>query len=320
MRSIFCIVIGFISMLVAGARADTGLLPGEVIVNGVEFVRIPAGEFEYTVETNSAHLQPDGPPLYRQVRVWLDDFYLAKYEARARDQERFMNAGAVSLEALARLAQEQAEQVDVDRSADPGCTVRRRADGHYYRPEADHDLPATNLSWEIAVEFAQWMGFRLPTEAEWEKAARGPDRRIWPWGNDYPDDTYALFTWTKSCHPVPVNAYPKGRSPYGLHNMAGNVAEHVSDWYSTDFDAGLKDGVHNPMAALQGTPVPYQIPQKISKGGRWSQGPAQQAIAARRLLRPAGAAAGEGVRFALDVAFVRQHLAQGTAHIVNDSP
>lgn len=319
MRSICCALFASLFMLGTGAQADSAL-PAEIIVNDVEFLHIAAGEFQYTVETNSAHLQPDGPPIYRHVRVWLDDFYMAKYEARARDQERFMNSGAVSQDALARLTQEQSEHVDIDRSADPGCTVRRNADGRYYRPDAGRDLPATELSWELAVEFAQWMGFRLPTEAEWEKAARGPDRRIWPWGNDYPDDTYAFFTWAKSCHPVPVNAYPKGRSPYGLYNMAGNVSEHVSDWYSTDFDASLRDGDRNPALAASGTPVPYQTPQKISKGGRWTQGPAQMAIAARQLLRPANATAGEGVRFTLDVASVRRHLAQGKARIVKDSP
>lgn len=317
-RLILDVFAALLLMLAAAAQADG--LPDEVLVNDVEFVRIPAGEFQYTVETNSGHLQPDGPPMYRHVRVWLDEFYLAKYEARARDQERFMNAGAASPGALARLAQEQSEHVAVDRSADPGCTVRRNTAGRYYRPDATQDLPATNLSWELAVEFAQWMGFRLPTEAEWEKAARGPDRRIWPWGNDYPDDTFALFIWTRSCHPVPVNAYPKGRSPYGLYNMAGNVSEHVSDWYNTEFDAAFKDGDSKPAPALAGTPVPFQIPQKISKGGRWSQGPAQQAIAARRLMRPAGAAASEGVRFALDAATVRSHLAQGTARLVKDQP
>lgn len=295
-------------------------LPNDVKVNGVEFVRIPAGEFTYTVETNSGHLQPGGPALFRHVRVWLDDYYLARFEARASDQERFYNARGVSSSALDRLAKEQAKLVDMDRAADPGCTVRRAGDGRYYRPNEALDLPATNLSWEIATEFANWMGFRLPTEAEWEKGARGPDQRIWPWGNDYPDDTQALFSWTKSCHPVPVDALPKGRSPYGLFNMAGNVAEYVSDWYSTVFDAALKDGARNPPLASSGTPVPYEVAQKISKGGRWGQGPAQLAIASRRLLRPAGGSAGEGVRFALDAQTLRQHLAQGTAHVIKDTP
>lgn len=301
--------------------AHATALPAEVVINGVEFVHIPAGEFLYTVETNSAHLQPGGPPMYRHVRIWLDDYYLAKFEARARDQERFLNSGALPADALARQAQEQAEHTAIDRTQDPGCTVRRAADGRYYRPEPQQDLPATDLTWEIAAAFAQWMGFRLPTEAEWEKAARGPiGRRLWPWGDSYPDDTVALFTWTRLCKPLPVDALPKGRSPYGLHNMAGNVSEYVINWYNTDFDAALKDGDRNPLPPQEGTPMPFEIPQRIAKGGRWHREPVHLVIAARELVRPAGGAAANGVRFAIDANEVRRHLAQGSARILKEMP
>jgi iron(II)-dependent oxidoreductase len=248
---------------------------------------------------------------FRNVQLWLDDYYIARYEARARDQERFMNAGALPQGVLDRMAAER---------SDTGCTVRRAADGRYYRPKPKSDLPATNLSWEMAELFAHWMGFRLPTEAEWQKAARGGERRIWPWGDRYPDDTYAHFVLTKKCNPVPVDSLPKGRSYYGLYNMSGNVSEHVGDWYNEDVDANLKDGERNPQTALQGTAIPYDIPQRIAKGGGWRNPPRRMAIAARQLVRPAKAKTQFGVRFALDVDVVTKLLQQGKAFPVEKQP
>ena len=87
--------------------------------------------------------------------------------------------------------------------------------------------PAGYLSIHIAKEFASWAGYRLPTPEEWEKAARGVDGRLYPWGNDW-DPTKCNVTESKIGHTVPVDAYPEGRSPYGCMNMAGNVWEVTS--------------------------------------------------------------------------------------------
>lgn len=312
-------------------RNSEDALPREVVINGVELVLIPAGWFAYTVSIADDIRVPAGARLHREARVWLDSFYIAKYEARARDFARFMNAGAASPETLARQEKEnekrsvrkevtftaEGDKV-VERKIElPECTVRRGPDGAWFEADAARDLPATNMSWALANEFAAWMGLRLPTEAEWQKAARGDtDRRAWPWGDTYPDDTHALYGWITSCAPAPVDAYPKGRSPYGLYNMAGNVSEYVADWFNQGFDDGIKDGMRNPPLAMEGSPIPDDVPKKISMGGLWSRDAVWIRIQERREVRPFKPGPWEGTRFAADIATVRAHLERGTAHVV----
>jgi formylglycine-generating enzyme required for sulfatase activity len=281
-------------------------LPREVIANGVEFVLVPEGWFWYSVENGDITRLGIDQPMYRDVRVWLDSFYIAKYEARARDFERFMNSGRARFGAQYKDGETE------------GCGVQRRADGRYFLVDAQRDLPVTHLSWQLADEFAQWMGFRLPTEAQWEKAARGTDRRSWPWGDEYPDDTYAGFAFDAACHPTPVTAFPKGRSPYGAYNMAGNVFEYVADWYNPTFDASLRDGMRNPPLASHGTTERNDLdePMKILKGGRWGSEPQAISVSERRLRKPTGTFICYGTRFALDAATLRSMLARGTAGVV----
>lgn len=281
-------------------------LPRAVVVNGESFVLIPEGFFWYTVQTGDVNRQPVGAPMFRHVRIWLDSFYLARYEARARDLERFLNTRQKSFT-------EASGPIESKVSVNTSCTLQIGTDGHWSQTQTERDLPATNLTWTRADEFARAMGFRLPTEAEWEKAARGEDRRIWPWGDNYPDDTYALFYFGMECQPAPVTAYPKGRSPYGIINMAGNVSEYVMDWYNHQFDTRLKDGDRNPPLAEAGTPLPYAGELKIKKGGSWSVDASRITVAQRQLAHVDAATNRDGVRFALDAATVRTLLDQSLA-------
>lgn len=116
----------------------------------------------------------------------------------------------------------------------------------YFTNTAFDNYPMVNVNWENATTYCEWRGARLPTEAEWEKAARGTDGRIYPWGNDL-DPTRANYQDSKLGDPITVGSYASGKSPYGAYDMTGNVWEWTSDWFdaypgstSTNPDFGQK--------------------------------------------------------------------------------
>ncbi|WP_420474494.1 formylglycine-generating enzyme family protein [Noviherbaspirillum sp. ST9] len=303
-KTCFSALLSALLMLAAGTSSAASDLPREVIVNGVEFVHVPGGWFWYPVEgaqREGAVFVPNNK-WYRDVKVWQDGFYIGKFEARARDFQRFMNAGKP----------QHAVQYTTAKGNDEGCAVRLDGNG-YFLTRPQEDLPVSHMSWDLSVEFARFMGFRLPTEAEWVKAARGEDKRVWPWGNEHPDDTFAGYNRMPDCHLVPVDSFHNGRSPYGAYNMAGNVYEWVADWYNEQFDAALKDGDRNPKLADKSSLNP---PEKLLKGGRWASDAGGISIY-ERLTNPAdGGFTCFGLRFAVDESTVREHLAKGTATVV----
>ena len=110
-----------------------------------------------------------------------------------------------------------------------GCTPPHNSD---WRDPARANFPVTHVDWGQATTYAQWVGGGLPTEAQWEKAARGTDGRTFPWGSEGADEQHLNFNSSQG--PVVVGSYPAGASPYGALDMAGNVEEWVADWYAPD--------------------------------------------------------------------------------------
>ncbi len=224
-----------------------------------EMVLVPAGEFLMGSDKKTDRLAYRGE--MPQRRVYLDAYQIGKYEVTALEYLKFV------------LATNRNPQLDW------------RYDGGNFQEAMAHH-PIMHVSWYDADAYCTWAGKRLPSEAEWEKAARGTDGRLYPWGREQAGPTRANFGRTGLSGPVrdrperlllyppiiSVDRYDLAVSPYGLHQTIGNVAEWVNDWYDKDYYATAPD--RNPTGPKTGT-------QKAFRGGGWMDSTTTMRVAMR---------------------------------------
>jgi len=204
-------------------------------------ILVPAGEFIM------GSLLGEGFPNERpQHTVYLDAFYIGKYEVTNAEYKECADAGACR---------------------PPSENSSSTRDFYYGNPEYDN-YPVIYVSWYDAKAYCEWKGMRLPTEAEWEKAARGTDGRECPWGNELDSDK-CNCTWSPIIprDTTEVGSYPDGASPYGAMNMAGNVSEWVADWYNEDYYKEwvadwYNEDYYNPQGPASGE-------RRVVRGGSW---------------------------------------------------
>jgi serine/threonine-protein kinase len=242
---------GAIFLAIQGGKPPPSAPPGTVYV--------PLGEFIMGSDEGESDEQP-------VHTVYLDAFHIDRTEVTNAQYQKCVEAGACQVP----ISCEGGEPTYGDVS------------------KADHAVICVN--WNDARAYCAWAGKRLPTEAEWEKVARGTDGRTYPWGNTSDGsrlnfcDRNCQFDWKDSnadddyAQTAPVGSYPQGASPYGALDMAGNVWEWVADWYDSGYYS--QSPARNP-------PGPDSGEYRVLRGGSWLNGAADVRSAARFWFVPA---------------------------------
>jgi formylglycine-generating enzyme required for sulfatase activity len=233
--SVPALVVGALA-LAGRAQAPTGaeapFRPDPIPeVSGMVFV--PAGEF-LMGSTDDDLVKIAEVDEFPQRRVFVDDFYIDVHEVTNAQYKVFLDSTGVE--------------------APP-----KWLHGNY--GVGEDGFPVISITWDEAVAYAEWIGKRLPTEAEWEKAARGTDGRAYPWGSSF-DRALA----NNGERLMPILSFPRGVSPYGCFDMAGNAAEWVDAWYEA-YPRGENDVV--PPGVPDRNPG-FSKERRVYRGGSWN--------------------------------------------------
>ncbi len=229
-------------------------------IDGMKMIYIPAG----TVRLGAyVKIQRAGKPPAPRPTVTLDAFWISQTQVTNAMYARCVAAGACQK------------------------AIRKAINPHYYDPKyANH--PVVYITWSDAGRYCKFTGGRLPTEAEWEKAARGTDNRDYPWGDRTGISRLANVANLQKTT-TPVGKYPYGASPYGVLDMGGNVREWVQDWFAASYT--LQSPSDNPLGPASGK-------LRVLKGASWHDSKKSSIIEARFAHLPESAGNNRGFRCA----------------------
>jgi formylglycine-generating enzyme required for sulfatase activity len=236
--------------VIVTATNSLGNMSVQTVAVVEEEILIPAGSFQMGCDSSNPADTCFGNEVGNEVplhAVTIDAFHIDKYEVTNARYKACVDAGQCSA---------------------PGSIASYIRPSYYGNPDFN-DYPVIYVDWHQATTFCTWAGKRLPTEAEWEKAARGSsDTRMYPWGGTEPDCTKLNFNFddvngTGFCvgDTSQVGAYPAGASPYGVMDMAGNVFEWVNDWYNSGYYT--VSPANNPQGPAAGS-------YRVLRGGSWN--------------------------------------------------